>query len=122
MAASGALLHASFPVLVVIAQDLAPHASATASALLMGFASGAAGVLYIGIGWLQELLGLVPAMTIGYALIVPAALLAAAVLRHRPTRGPDRRPSMAAACACNPCPCAGCTPAPRVETGTELAS
>ncbi len=110
VALAGALVHASFPVLIVAAQDLAPQASATASALLMGFASGAAGVLYIGIGRLQELLGLVPAMTVGYALAVPAALLALLVLRRWPTGGAGRAPSLASACACSPCPCAGCLP------------
>ena len=46
----------------------------------MGFASGVAGVLYVGVGRLQEAIGLAPAMVSSYPLMVPAALLALRVL------------------------------------------
>lgn len=104
---AGAMGHASLPVLIISAQELAPHAMATASGMLMGFALGTAGVLYVVIGWLQELLGLVPAIGISYALLVPAALLAYRVLtRYRDLLGGTSPGTAAAtACACATCPC-----------------
>ncbi len=43
-----------------------------------------AGLLYIGIGKLQEVVGLAPAMALSYLGLIPAALLALYVLgRHR---------------------------------------
>ncbi len=83
--AVGALLtNASVPVLVVSAQDLAPHAVGTASGMLMGLTWGTAGVAYIGFGALQELVGLVPALVASFAFLLPAAWLAGVVLtRHR---------------------------------------
>jgi MFS transporter, FSR family, fosmidomycin resistance protein len=72
-------------LLVVAAQDLAPKAIATASGLLMGFAGGVAGLLYIGIGWLQETVGLMVAMQVGFLAVVPAAVLAGWLLRRSST-------------------------------------
>jgi len=84
IALAGALVYANFPLMILSAQDLAPDAVATASGMLMGLATGVAGLLYIGVGALQELVGLAAAMRIAYAGLVPAALLAFAVLsRHR---------------------------------------
>lgn len=107
VALAGALLYASSPLMIVTAQDLAPHAVATASGMLIGFTAGVAGLLYIGVGRLQEALGLVPAMGLSYLAMVPAALLALYVLRrHRTTL--DETPQRAAdviACACSLCGC-----------------
>jgi MFS transporter, FSR family, fosmidomycin resistance protein len=84
VAAAGLLTNASVPLLVVSAQDLAPHAVGTASGMLMGLTWGTAGVAYIGFGALQELLGIAPALVASFLFLVPAALLAGAVLRrHR---------------------------------------
>lgn len=107
---AGAAGFASLPVLIVTAQDLAPRAVATASAMVMGFATGAAGVLYVGVGWLQGVLGLVPAMRASYLLLVPAALLALTVLRRHATAPVERARTLAAAtrCTCAPCTCAHC--------------
>lgn len=77
---SGVLVHASLPLLVVSAQNLAPNAMATASGMLMGFGAGIAGLLYIGIGHLQETIGLVSAIHLGYLVVIPAGLLAYVVL------------------------------------------
>jgi MFS transporter, FSR family, fosmidomycin resistance protein len=60
VAAAGALVNAGLPLMVVAAQDLAPHAMGAASGLLMGFTWGTAGLLYVGIGALQELAGIGP--------------------------------------------------------------
>ena len=84
VAAAGMFTNGSIPLLVVSAQDLAPHAVATASGLLMGFTWGVAGVLYIGFGALQEWVGIAPALAGSFLFMAPAALLAFTVLRrHR---------------------------------------
>ncbi len=79
-ALAGALVYASVPHMILSAQDLAPHAMGAASGMLMGFTSGVAGMLYVGVGWLQETVRIAPAMALGYILAVPAALLAFYVL------------------------------------------
>ena len=84
VALAGGLVYASWPHMILSAQDLAPHAMGAASGMLMGFTSGVAGVLYVGVGWLQEAIGFAPAMASSYLLMVPAALLALYVLtRYR---------------------------------------
>ena len=83
---AGASLNASLPIMIVKAQDLAPHAVATVSGLLMGFSVGVAGVLYIGVGHLQERLGLVPAMQISFLALIPAAFLAQIALKKNATK------------------------------------
>lgn len=83
-ALGGGLMYANLPHVILAAQDLAPHAMGAASGMLMGFTSGMAGLLYIGIGKLQEVVGLAPAMALSYLGLIPAALLALYVLgRHR---------------------------------------
>lgn len=84
IAAGAMLTNASVPLLVVSAQDLAPHAVGTASGMLMGFTWGIAGVAYIGFGAVQAWLGLVPALLASFVFLWPAAALAGTVLvRHR---------------------------------------
>lgn len=105
---AGGLVHAGLPVLVVSAQDLAPHAVATASGMIGGFAVGMGGMLYIGVGRLQELIGLTAAMSVSYLALIPGALLAMVVLaRHRPATGQTAARTGCACpppCACGPCP------------------
>ena len=79
-ALAGLMANAAIPLLIVSAQDLAPHAVAAASGMLMGLTWGTAGVLYLGMGVLQSALGLTSAILIGYAFLVPAAMLAYVVL------------------------------------------
>lgn len=80
---AGATCNAPVPLLIVASQDLAPGSMGSASGMLMGFTWGTAGVLYIGIGLLQEVLGLTPAMAIGYLSLLPAALVAYLVLSRQ---------------------------------------
>ncbi|ADI16000.1 MFS transporter [Truepera radiovictrix] len=88
VALAGALVNAGLPLMVVRAQDLAPHAVGTASGMLMGFTWGTAGVLYILIGYLQERVGLTAAMQLSYLSLLPGAALAFWVLRrHRQQLG-----------------------------------
>jgi FSR family fosmidomycin resistance protein-like MFS transporter len=72
---AGALLGPGLPLLVVSAQDLAPHAISTASGLLGGTTAGVAGLLYVLVGVLQSTLGLGPAIAISYLCLVPSAIL-----------------------------------------------
>ncbi len=78
---AGALLYASQPLLVVAAQNAAPRNPTAAAGVVMGLGSGLAGLLYIGVGALQDLIGLPTAMALTFALLVPAAGIAARVLR-----------------------------------------
>jgi FSR family fosmidomycin resistance protein-like MFS transporter len=80
--------------MVVAAQDLAPQSPAAASGVVLGLTTGVAGALYIALGKLQETIGLMQGMTVGLAMVIPAAAIALAVLlRHPRAAG---RPSMAA--------------------------
>ncbi len=89
VALAGLMANAAIPLLVVSAQDLAPHAVATASGMLMGLTWGTAGVLYLGMGALQSALGLTPAILIGYAFLLPGAALAYVILgkHHAKVKG-----------------------------------
>ena len=100
--ASGALLNASLPIMVVTAQNLVPRSVAAASGMLMGFAHGIAGLLYIGVGALQEIVGTAAALSLTYLLVLPAAALAFLVLTRvsRVTTRP------VADCRCGVCRCA----------------
>lgn len=84
VALGGALVYANFPLLILTAQDLAPGSIATASGMLMGLATGVAGMLYLGVGALQELVGLTTAITVAYLGLVPAAAVAHVVLSRAP--------------------------------------
>lgn len=76
-AITGFMLYASQPLLIVAAQALAPHAPTAAAGLIIGIGSGIAGLLYVGSGALQSIIGLVPTMRLNILLLIPAALLAA---------------------------------------------
>ena len=53
---SGLMLLFTIPVNVVMAQELAPSQGGTVSALMMGFAWGTAGMIFIPlVGWLSDL-------------------------------------------------------------------
>ncbi len=71
----GALLMASHPVNVSWAQSLAPHRSGTASALTIGLAFGAAGLLMPLVGALGEVVGVAGSLAITAGIAVVAALL-----------------------------------------------
>lgn len=106
---AGGLAHAALPLMIITVQDLAAYALATASGL-MGFALGVAGVLYAGVGQLQELLGLIPATSLAYLTMLPAAAVALVVLRRHPAvAGVTDGVSMSAQCRCSPCLCATCS-------------
>ncbi len=68
--------------MVVTAQDAAPHAVATASGMMMGLTWGTAGVLYLGVGAIQEAIGMQAAMWISIIPLVPGALIAYRVVKR----------------------------------------
>jgi MFS transporter, FSR family, fosmidomycin resistance protein len=78
------LIYTSSPVKVVVAQDLAPHAPAAASGMILGMTSAVAGVLYIALRRLQEAVGLEVGNRGRFLMVVPAALTALLVLRRHP--------------------------------------
>lgn len=101
VALAGALSYASSPLMVLGAQDLAPRQVAAASGMLVGLAGGVAGLLYIGLGWLQETVGLGPVIGSTYLALLPAALLAYRILREVPaTAGPSTSEVLDVVCAC----------------------
>ncbi len=81
---SGVFVNGGLPIMVVAAQDAAPHAVATASGMMMGLTWGTAGVLYLGVGALQNAIGMNAAMWLSLAPLIPGALIAHRVLRGLP--------------------------------------
>jgi FSR family fosmidomycin resistance protein-like MFS transporter len=97
---AGALVNAGMPMLIVSAQDHSPKAAATAAGMLMGFSAGVAGLVYVGIGHLQENLGLAPAIMVGYLALVAGALFAMVAIK------PEEQSDSAidtVSCLCSPC-------------------
>jgi FSR family fosmidomycin resistance protein-like MFS transporter len=76
LALSGAMMNASIPVTVVMAQEHEPQQIATVSGLLMGFTWGFAGLLYGAVGPLIERFGVVPTLASLGLLLLPALQLA----------------------------------------------
>jgi MFS transporter, FSR family, fosmidomycin resistance protein len=97
-AAAGMLIYVPVPALIVVAQEFAPGAPATASGMLLGLGSALAGGAYVVLGRIQEAAGLEVGVMIGFAMVVPAALIALIVLRSfpgdpvKPLRTRMRRP------------------------------
>ena len=59
LALSGLMLLFTLPVNVVMAQELVPSHAGTVSALMMGFAWGAAGIIFVPlIGWASDILSM----------------------------------------------------------------
>lgn len=64
---TGLMLQASNPVILAQAQEIAPANPSLASAIVMGFGWGAAGLLLIAVGNLSDHWGIVPALQIACA-------------------------------------------------------
>ena len=101
--AAGVLLNAATPLLMVGAQDRAGSAVAAASGL-MGFAAGSAGIVFVAVGALADAAGLAVGLTVGFAALVPAALIAARALDRRPATA-AATDLVAAGCGCGACAC-----------------
>lgn len=72
MAVVGAIVNANLPVAVVAAQEYAPGHVATASALMMGFTWGTAGVLFLAVGKLADMTSPTTAMAASILVLIPA--------------------------------------------------
>ena len=103
-AASGLLLNAATPLLMVAAQDRS-NGAAAAAAGLMGFASGTAGIAFIAIGALMDAAGLTAGLVVGFAFLAPAAFIAGRALDPRPAAGPVLDLVAAASCGSDACAC-----------------
>lgn len=100
VALAGALINAGLPLLIVSAQDLSPKNAAAASGMLMGFSGGVAGLIYVGVGKLQEMVGLTAAMSVGYLALALAIFAALAVFKTTPA---DECELVGKACVCASC-------------------
>jgi FSR family fosmidomycin resistance protein-like MFS transporter len=83
-ATAGILIYVSSPVKVVVAQELAPGAPAAAAGMILGTTAAVAGAIYIALGRIQELVGLGPGIAVGFAMVIPAALIALVVFARHP--------------------------------------
>ena len=83
LAVAGLVLYFSFPVNVVMAQNLFPEKAGTVSALMIGVGWGTAGALLIPTGVLADQIGIGPALNL-VAAVALIGLLSATFLRQRP--------------------------------------
>ncbi|MDQ3889831.1 MAG: MFS transporter [Actinomycetota bacterium] len=83
-ALAGVLIFVPVPALIIIAQEFAPGAPATASGMILGLGSALAGAAYVALGRVQETFGLEVGILIGFGMVTPAALLALVVLLRDP--------------------------------------
>lgn len=81
---AGMLIYVSSPVTVVVAQDLTPESPAAAYGIVLGVSYALAGAIYVGLGRLQEVIGLTEGMTLGFLMVIPAAILAVVLFLHHP--------------------------------------
>jgi FSR family fosmidomycin resistance protein-like MFS transporter len=114
--AAGALTNAGVPLLIVAAQEHSPHSVGLASGMVMGLANGAGGLGFVAIGFLADSQGLRAALLAGFAVVVPAALVARRALAARPTTDAPQLFVIGCGCACSSCSCepaengCGCKP------------
>jgi FSR family fosmidomycin resistance protein-like MFS transporter len=90
VALSGALLGLHSPLVIARAQELTPGSESAAAGVLLGATSAAAGLIYAGLGAAQSAFGIGATLSVVSLLVLPAAHLAAVVLRRRaPTECPS---------------------------------
>jgi FSR family fosmidomycin resistance protein-like MFS transporter len=83
LALSGILLYFSFPLNIVMAQELYPHRSSMVSALMIGVSWGTAGLFMTPLGFLAEKFGLPNALLALVASGVVAAFIASFLPKDR---------------------------------------
>jgi len=103
--AAGALTNAAVPLLIVAAQEHSPGSIGLASGMVMGLATGAGGLGFVAIGFLADSQGLRAALLVGFAAVVPAALVARRALAERPTADSPQLFVIGPGCACSGCSC-----------------
>ena len=89
MAAAGGLLYLSGPLLIARAQELTPGAESAVAGIFLGGTSAAAGLVYGGLGAAQTAFGIGDTARALFLIALPAAHLAAVVLRGpEPVKAP----------------------------------
>ena len=87
--AGGVLLLSTVPVNVAMAQELVPTQAGVASALMMGFGWGVAGIVFVPVaGWLADSLGLELVLW-GFTLLPVCGIPIALALPEKGRVGPD---------------------------------
>jgi FSR family fosmidomycin resistance protein-like MFS transporter len=84
VAIAGVLIYTSSPVKVVLAQELAPTAPAAAAGMILGTTAAVAGAIYILLGRVQQAVGLEAGIVLGFAMVLPASLIALAIFARHP--------------------------------------
>ena len=109
---AGALTNAAVPLLIVAAQEHSPGSVGLASGMVMGLANGAGGLGFAAIGFLADGQGLRTALVVGFAAVVPAALIARRALAERPTTDSPQLfvIGCGCGCSCEPAESACCEP------------
>jgi len=110
VAAAGALTNAAVPLLIVAAQEHSPGSVGLASGMVMGLANGAGGLGFAAIGCLADGHGLRGALLVGFAAVVPAALIARRALAKRRTSDEPHLYVTASGCAGSGCSCESMVP------------
>lgn len=105
LTAAGALTNAAVPLLIVAAQEHSPGSVGLASGMVMGLANGAGGLGFAAIGCLADGHGLRGALLVGFAAVVPAALIARRALANRPTSAEPQLFVTGSGCAGSGCSC-----------------
>lgn len=95
VASAGALLGLHSPLLIAKAQELLPGSESAVAGVLLGATSGAAGLIYAGLGAAQSAFGIGTTLAAVSLLVLPAAHLATVTLR---TRQPHPTAACAASC------------------------
>ena len=98
---AGALTNAAVPLLIVAAQEHSPGSVGLASGMVMGLANGAGGLGFAAIGFLADGQGLRTALVVGFAAVVPAALIARRALAERPTTDSPQLFVIGCGCGCS---------------------
>jgi FSR family fosmidomycin resistance protein-like MFS transporter len=99
VAAAGGLLYLSGPLLIARAQELSPGAESAIAGVFLGGTSAVAGVAYAGLGAAQAAFGIADTARVLFLVVLPAAHLAAVVLRSRePVKAPSLCPRAAGCC------------------------
>ena len=81
----GTFLLLTIPVIVVMAQELVPSQAATVSGLMMGFAWGVAGIIFVPlIGWAGDRVGLEPVFWVLALLPLAGLLLSLKIMKLAP--------------------------------------
>jgi FSR family fosmidomycin resistance protein-like MFS transporter len=116
--AAGALTNAVVPILIVAAQEHSPGSVGLASGMVMGLAYGAGGLGFVAVGFLADAQGLRKALLVGFAAVVPAALVARRALAERSTTDSPQLFVIGCGCACSSCACEPADNRCRCEPGS----